>query len=78
MTARRLSTYQLAQRCEHLDIDERVAETWALLVSQLRQAGRKAPINDAWIAATAIAHRIPLVTQDCDYDGMPGLNVIKL
>ncbi len=51
---------------------------WALLVSQLRDAGRKAPVNDTWIAATALANGIPIVTQDNDYDGMPGLDVMKL
>jgi len=35
-------------------------------------------INDSWIAATAIAHRLPLVTQDRDYAGVPGLDVVTL
>lgn len=77
-SARRLSTYQLAQRFEVLTVDEAVSESWALLVSRLRESGRKVPINDSWIAATAIAHRVPIVTQDADYDAMPGLEVIKV
>lgn len=77
-TSRRLSTYQLAQRFEALTVDEAVSEAWALLVSRLRAAGRKAQINDSWIAATAIAHGIPVVTQDDDYDGMPGVQVIRI
>ena len=77
-SARRLSTYQLAQRFEPLAMDEQVSEAWALLVSRLRAAGRKAPINDSWIAATAISHGVPIVTQDSDYDAMPGLEVIKI
>lgn len=36
------------------------------------------PINDSWIAATAIAHGIPVATQDDDYDDVPGLDVVKL
>jgi predicted nucleic acid-binding protein len=76
--SRRLSTFQLAQRFEALPVDEAVSDSWALLVSKLRAAGRKAPINDSWIAATAIAHRIPVVTQDNDYDDMPDLEVIKI
>lgn len=76
--ARRLSTYQLAQRFEPLPVDDAVSEVWALLVSRLRTAGRKAPINDTWIAATAIHHAVPVVTQDADYDGFPGLEVIRL
>lgn len=78
VVARRLATYQLAQRFEPLPVDEAVSETWALLVSRLRAAGRKTPINDSWIAATALAHGVPLVTQDADYEAMPGLEVIRL
>ncbi|MGH3273437.1 MAG: type II toxin-antitoxin system VapC family toxin [Streptosporangiaceae bacterium] len=76
--SRRLSTYQLAQRFEVLAVDEAVSDAWALLVSRLRAAGRKVPVNDSWIAATAIAHGIPVVTQDCDYDAMPDIQVIKI
>lgn len=76
--ARRLSTYQLAQRFEPLPVDEAVSDAWALLVSRLRAAGRKAPINDSWIAAAAIAHGVPLITQDSDYDAMPDLEVLKV
>jgi hypothetical protein len=36
------------------------------------------PVNDSWIAATAIAHDIPVVTQDDDYDDALGLEVIKV
>ena len=76
--ARRLSTYQLAQQFEPLAVDEAVSDAWALLISRLREAGRKAPINDSWIAATAIALGVPVVTQDADYDAMPGVQVIKI
>lgn len=74
----RLSTYQLAQRFEALPTEGAVSDAWALLVSQLRAAGRRVPINDSWIAATAIAHRVPIVTQDADYDTMPDVEVIRL
>jgi predicted nucleic acid-binding protein len=76
--SRRLSTYQLARRFEPLPVDEAVSDAWALLISRLRAAGRKAPINDSWIAATAIAHAIPIVTQDGDYGAMAGVEVIKI
>jgi predicted nucleic acid-binding protein len=76
--ARRLSTYQLAQQFEPLAVDEAVSDAWALLISRLREAGRRAPINDSWIAATAIAHDVPVVTQDSHYDAVPGVQVIKI
>jgi predicted nucleic acid-binding protein len=76
--ARRLSTYQLAQRFEPLGIDEAVSDAWALLVSRLRAANRRIPINDSWIAATAMAHGIPIVTQDRDYHAIPDVEVISI
>ena len=36
------------------------------------------PVNDSWIAATAIAHGLPVVTQDDDYADVPGLDVIRI
>ena len=48
------------------------------MVSRLRAAGRKVPVNDSWIAATAIVHRVPIVTQDSDYDAVPDVQVIKI
>ncbi len=59
-------------------MDEAVSEAWALLVSRLRVAGRRVPVNDSWIAATAIAHGVPVATQDSDYDAMPDVQVIKI
>jgi len=76
--ARRLSAYQLAQRFDALPVNEQVSDAWALLVSRLRAAGRKAPVNDSWIAATAMAHGVPVVSQDADYDAMPGVGVIRI
>ena len=51
---------------------------WAELRIRLRESGRRLGANDSWIAATAIAHDLPLVTQDRDYDGVPGLTVVAL
>jgi hypothetical protein len=38
----------------------------------------RAPLNDSWIAATAIAHGVPVVTQDSAYDAVPDVRVIKI
>jgi predicted nucleic acid-binding protein len=76
--ARRMATLRLVESLKPLPVDDAVADAWATLVATLRATGRKAPINDSWIAATAIARRIPIATQDDDYEGMPGLSVIRL
>ena len=76
--AQRLRTLQDALGLEPLPIDEHVTDAWAELRVALWTAGQRLEANDAWIAATAIAHGLPLVTQDRDYDGVPGLDVVTL
>ncbi len=76
--ARRLETVSRAEALEPLPIDRSVAHAWAALRLALRDAGKRMPLNDSWIAATAIANRIPLVAQDNDYDDVPGLEVIRV
>jgi predicted nucleic acid-binding protein len=44
----------------------------------LRDRGLRVPINGSWIAATALAHAVPVVTQDLDYVDVPGLTVISV
>ena len=55
-----------------------MAHAWATLRLALRDAGKRMPLNDSWIAATAIAARIPVISQDGDYDEVPGLAVIRV
>lgn len=76
--ARRLETLSRAEALEPLPIDSRVAHAWATLRLALRDQGRRMPLNDSWIAATAIAHHLPVVAQDPDYDSVPGLQVVRV
>ena len=55
-----------------------VAETWARLRLLLRDSGQRMPVNDSWIAATAMALDVPVVTQDDDYVDVTGLTVIMV
>ena len=43
------------------------AEVFAELVAEARRAGRRPKIGDTWIAATAVAHELPVYTQDEDF-----------
>ena len=36
------------------------------------------PVNDSWIAATALSLGVPVVTQDTDYIDLPGLEVVRI
>jgi len=76
--ARRLATLEHALSLDPLPIDDRVAAAWALLRVQLRDSGQRMTVNDSWIAATALAHGLAVVTQDDDYAAAPGLAVIKV
>lgn len=74
----RLATLQEALRTEPIPVDESVARAWARLRVELRDAGLRLPVNDSWIAATAIALDVPVVTQDDDYRGVPSLEIIRV
>jgi predicted nucleic acid-binding protein len=76
--ARRLETLSVAEALDPLPIESQVAHAWAVLRVSLRDAGKRMPINDSWIAATAIANRMPVASQDGDYDDVPGLEVIRV
>jgi predicted nucleic acid-binding protein len=76
--ARRLETLTRADALEPIPIDRSVAAAWATLRITLRDAGKRMPLNDSWIAATAIARNIPVVTQDNDYDDIPGLMTLRI
>src|SRR4051794_3502583 len=65
--ARRLSTLLYAESLRILPVDRLVAEAWAHLSQRLHEAGRELAFNDSWIAATAIAHQLPVISRDADY-----------
>jgi predicted nucleic acid-binding protein len=75
---RRLATLTAALRLEPVPVDEDVAAAWAQLRVALRDAGLGMPVNDSWIAATALSLDVPVVTQDDDYVDVPGLRVVRV
>lgn len=79
--ARRLATLEAVADIEVHPIDVPVAAAWAQLRALLAEDGRRVNVNDLWIAATAVALRLPVVTQDADFDpldGMAGLLVVRV
>jgi predicted nucleic acid-binding protein len=75
---RRLGTLARALVLEPVPIDGAVADAWARLRLLLRDAGKRMPVNDSWIAATALALGVPVVSQDADYVELDGLPVVRV
>lgn len=82
--ARRADTLALARESDPIPVSEAVMTAWARLVIDCRRTGvhRTVRLTDALIAATAIAHGLPVVAQDADFDQIanahPALRVVKV
>jgi predicted nucleic acid-binding protein len=63
---------------EPLPIDSEVARTFAELVAEARRQGRRPRIMDTWIAATAVAHVLPVYTQDDDFLTIPRVRIVRV
>jgi predicted nucleic acid-binding protein len=75
---RRLTTLMRALELQPIPVDEGVADAWARLRILLRDQGLRMPVNDSWIAATALALGVPIVTHDADYLELAGLDVVRI
>jgi predicted nucleic acid-binding protein len=82
--SRRADTLALARAADPIPVSEAVMVSWARLIVDCRAAGvhRAVKLTDVLIAATAIEHQLPIVTQDADFDQIaracPTLSVIKV
>ena len=63
---------------EVLGVDRAIASRYGALVPQLRRNGTPIPVNDIWIAATALAVGGRLLTFDRDFERVPGLDCVVL
>ncbi len=60
----------------HAASDGRIGTLDSRLRVVLRDLGLRMGVNDTWIAATALALGVPVITQDADYVRVPGLEVV--
>lgn len=58
---------------EVLAVTEETSVAYAALRVALRRSGRPIPANDAWIAALALQHRLPLLSRDEHFDVVDGI-----
>jgi predicted nucleic acid-binding protein len=68
--ARRADTLALARSADPIPISEAIMVTWARLVADCKSAGihRTVRLTDSLIAATAVEHGLPIVSQDGDFE----------
>lgn len=76
--SRHRSTYEawLASHLPQFDVLAITADTavaYAALRVALKRSGRPIPANDAWIAALALEHRLPILSRDEHFDVVPDL-----
>ncbi len=67
---------ELLREIRVFEATSRTARVYARVRQQLRAAGTPIPENDVWIAASAIEHRVPLVTRDKHFKVVKGLEVL--
>lgn len=68
--SRRMSTLDAVTAVEALPVTAEAARQWAVLRVRLAEEGRRAKVNDLWIAAVASANNMDIVTQDDDFDAI--------
>ena len=61
------------QAFEILTVTEPTTLVYARVRVALKKIGRPIPANDAWIAALALQHRLPVMSRDEHFDAVPGL-----
>lgn len=79
--AQRLATLDASADILAFPADDDAARMWARLRIHLAETGQRVRVNDLWIAAIAASRRLPLVTQDDDFDaldGVAGLTIVRV
>jgi hypothetical protein len=71
---RRLGTLESVAEMTVLPIWGGVDRVWAGMRAYLETSGRRINANDLWIAATAAAYEMPVLTQDRDFHALSGVN----
>jgi len=50
---------------------------YASLRASLKRSGRPIPVNDAWIAALAMQHQLPILSRDVHFDALSDVRRIS-
>lgn len=67
----------MLDRFDILPMDQQTANHYAVATKHLRGLNQLIGTNDLWIAAAAIAHKLPLVTNNtAHFNRVPGLSLV--
>jgi tRNA(fMet)-specific endonuclease VapC len=71
---------QLEERLRNYVIvpyDHEIARSYARIAAERKRNGRPIDLHDAWIAAFAVRHGVPLVTHNAkDFEGISSLQIL--
>jgi predicted nucleic acid-binding protein len=57
--------------------DHEIARHYARIAAERKRNGQPIGLHDAWIAACAVRHGVPLVTHNAkDFEGIPSLKIL--
>lgn len=74
--SKKLGLVEFLKNFAVLPYDEALAWSWAELVGSTCR-GRPMSVADSWIAATALRHKLPVVTHNRKhFENVPGLTII--
>jgi predicted nucleic acid-binding protein len=75
--SRRESLARSIRGCTVLGFDDRLTDLWAEVTAHRERLGRPIACGDCWIAATALAHGMPLATHNAaDFADIPDLVLV--
>ncbi|MFA6174202.1 MAG: type II toxin-antitoxin system VapC family toxin [Kiritimatiellales bacterium] len=72
----RLDQFLSQRSVEVLPVSPPVAGHYASVMASLRRNGTPLPTNDVWIAASACAEKVPLISRDSHFKQIKGLQLI--
>jgi len=68
---------QIVKKIRVFPVTVDTATAYAFVRSMLHRKGSLIPANDAWIAALALQHRLPVLSRDSHFDAVDGLTRIS-
>lgn len=70
-----LARFLAREDVDQVPVDGVTADRYALIKDSVHEAGTPVPVNDLWIAATAMQHGLRVVTTDSDFLRIPQIRV---